>query len=102
MSNGVTYTTVDLNATGATTVFAPSHDATVHGVHLTNGGSTAVVQLEITDGTDTVVLTPGQSAGGNIDVDRPLPLDGDNALQINVTTAEGSALTATAAVPVGD
>lgn len=101
MSNGVQYTDVDLNATGTTTVHNPSHDATAFGVYLPNSGSTAVVELRVTDGTDTVNLTPGQAAGDDVAYSDPLPLDGDNELEINVDTAEGSALTETAVVLVG-
>lgn len=102
MTNGPEYTPIDLNATGATPIYDASHDATVYGVHLTNSGGTAVVQLEVTDGTDTVVLTPDQAAGDDVVYDRPIPLDAANDLQINVTTAEGSALEETAVVLPGD
>lgn len=96
-SNGVTYTSVDLNATGTTTVFDPSHnESTVEQVALENTGSTAVVQLEVTDGTNTVVLTPGQAAGDGVSYTGPLPLDGPQTLRVNVTTAEGAALSGTA------
>lgn len=100
MSNDVQYTTVDLNSTGTTTVYDPDHDATAYGVYMANGGGTADVQLEVTDGTDTVVLDdPG--AGSAIEFSDDLALDGDQSLQVNVTTAEGSALTETAAVSAG-
>ena len=100
MSNGVTYTSVDLNATGTTTVYTPSTDANVS-VFMENGGSTAEVNLEVTDGTDTAVLAqPG--AGGSVEFGDVVALDGDQSLQINVTTAEGSALTGTVAVHAGD
>lgn len=100
MTNDVQYTTVDLNSTGTTTVYDPDHDATVQGVYMDHGGGTAEVQLEVTDGTDTaVVRTPG--AGTALEFGDDLALDGGQSLQINVTTAEGSALSETAGVSVG-
>lgn len=93
----VDYTSIDLNATGTTEVHNPTTDSHVVGVWLENSGSTAVVQLEVTDGTSTAVLTPAQTAGDGIDFSADIALDADDTLQINVTTAEGSALTGTAA-----
>lgn len=96
------FTAVDLNSGGTTTVADPSNDARVPSVHLTNGGSTAVVVLEVTDGTDTVVLTPGQTAGDNIAYQTDVMLDENESLQVNVTTPEGAAQTNTAAVGVAE
>ena len=91
------YTTVDLNATGTTSIYAPSSDATVYGVYLENGGSTAELQLEATDGSDTVILSnPG--AGEGLSFSDMHALGGDQTLQVNVTVAEGAAQTNTAAV----
>lgn len=101
MSNDVQYTSVDLNATGTTTVYNPDHDGEAKGVYMDHGGSTAEVQLEVTDGTNTAVLaTPG--AGNALEFGNVVALDGDQKLQINVTTAEGSSLSETAAVSVGN
>lgn len=103
MTNGVEYTTaIDLNSTGTTTVLDVGSDATAHGVHVPNGGSSAIIELQVTDGTTTVTLTTGQTAGDGIAYQDPLPLDGDNDLQVNVDTAEGSAQTTDAAVFVGE
>lgn len=97
------YTTVDLNATGATTIYAPTNDAEVSGVHLENTGGTAVIQLEVTDGTNTAVLDANNGGGGSIHFEDELRLDGGvDSLQINVTTAEGATLTGTAAVFRGE
>lgn len=100
MSNGVVYTDVDLNTDATTTVYDPSHDATVGRVEVPNGGSTAEFDVEVTDGTDTVVLA-SSGAGNAVTLADPLPLDGANSLQVDVTTVEGSALTETVAVFVG-
>lgn len=101
MSNDVQYTTVDLNATGGQTVYDPDHDATVYAVHMTNPGGTAEIQLEVTDGTDTVIIQQVSGAGDNLHYNHTIALDGDQSLQINVTTAEGTAGTSTAAVSAG-
>lgn len=98
----VGYTSIDLNSTGTTAIYNPTDEAVVHGVYLQNGGGTAVVQLEVTDGTDTAVLTPGQTGGEGIDYTGPLGLDSDETLQTNVTTAEGAAQSNTAAVSRGE
>jgi len=101
MTNDVQYTTVDLNATGATTIYDPDHDATVYAVHLNNSGSAAEIHLEVTDGSSTVDLSTAQTGGDELSYTDPIPLDGDSDLQINVTAAEGAALTSDAAVFVG-
>lgn len=93
------FTDVDLNATGTTTVANPDKDARVSAVYLANGGSTADVQLEVTDGTDTVIVDD-PVAGSGITHETDVMLDKGESLQVNVTTAEGSALTETAAVCV--
>ena len=92
------YTTVDLNADATTDLYDPSRAATVWAVHLQNGGGTAVVQLEVTDGSNTAVLTPGQAAGDGIDYAQVLELAASEKLQANVTTVEGGAQTNTAVV----
>lgn len=93
------FTTVNLNATGTTTVANPSGDARVPAVYLANGGGTADVQLEVTDGTSTVVVDD-PAAGSGIVHETDVLLDEDESLQVNVTTAEGAALTETAAAGV--
>lgn len=101
MTNGVEYTDIDLNSAGATTVFDADGDATVTGVHMKNGGSTAEVELQATDGTDTATLAePG--AGSSLEFGDSIALDSESDLQIEVTTAEGSAQSNTAVVHVGD
>ena len=90
-------TAVDLNASGTTSIADPSNDARVSAVYLANGGSTADVQLEVTDGTDTVVIDD-PAAGNGIEHETDVMLDENESLQVNVTTAEGSALSDTAAV----
>lgn len=100
MTNDVQYTEIDLNATGSTTVYDPDHDARAYGVFMAHGGTTAEVQLEVTDGVDTAVLDePG--AGNALEFGDTIALDADQSLQINVTAAEGGALTETAAASVG-
>lgn len=97
MTNEPVYTTVDLNATGPTTVYDADHDATVYGVFMEHGGGTADYNLEATDGTDTAVLAqPG--AGGSLEFGDTIAVDAGTDLQINVTTAEGAALTGTVVV----
>lgn len=100
MTNIPQYTDVDLNATGTTTILSPGADVRVFGVFMEHGGSTAEVNLEVTDGTNTAVISqPG--AGGNIGGGDTLALDANNELQVNVTTAEGAALTGTVVVLTG-
>jgi len=89
------YTDVDLNATGSTTLFDPDDGAEVSGVYLPNGGSTAEVDLEVTDGTDTTTLVVG-GAGGRVEFGNTVRLGGDDSLQATVRVAEGTALTETA------
>jgi hypothetical protein len=101
-TKAVGYTSVDLNTDATTDLYDPSDEAVVHGVYLQHGGSTAVVQLEITDGTDTAVLTPGQAAGDGIAFTGPIGLDSGEKIQANVTTKEGSAQSNTAAVSKGE
>lgn len=93
-----TYTTVDLNTNATTDLYDPSTDAEISGVFLQNGGSTAVVQLEVTDGTDTAVVTPGQAGGDGIDMGDTISLGASDKLQANVTTVEGAAQSNTAVV----
>lgn len=95
-----TYTTVDLNDTSGTTdLFDPSGDATVYGVYLRNGGSSAVVNLEVTDGSDTATVVNNRGSGGaDIALGDTLALGNGDKLQVNVTTAEGSAQSNTAVV----
>lgn len=91
------YATVDLNAAGTTTIHGSDNDAQVTGVYMANGGGTAAAQLEATNGTDTAVLAqPG--AGGNIAFGELVFVGNTDELQINVTTAEGAALTGTVVV----
>lgn len=94
----VDYTDVDLNDASAHTVYNPSGPAIVYGVWLANGGGTADVQLQVTDGSDTVNLTATQGAGNDLRFTNTIALSSDDSLQINVDTAEGSAQTDTAAV----
>lgn len=94
---GVEYATIDLNATGTTTVYDGATESEVYGVYLNNGGSTAAVNLEVTDGTDTAVLRE-KAAGENLEFGDTIRLDPGNALQINVTAAEGAAQSNTATV----
>lgn len=91
-------TGVDLNADATTDVYDPSQQAIVYGVYLPNGGSSAIVQLELTDGTDTGVVTPGQGAGDAVDYTGPIVLNKGWKLQVNVTTVEGGAQTNDAVV----
>lgn len=96
------YTTIDLNATGATAVYQPTNDATVTGVYMENTGGTATVRLEVTDGNNAAVLAD-PSAGGDLTFDGEIRLSGGtDYLQIVVEAAEGSALTGTAAVSRGE
>lgn len=91
------YATVDLNAAGTTTIHGSDNDAQITGVYMENGGSTAVAQLESTNGTDTAVLAaPG--AGNSLAFSDNLLVGNTDTLQINVTTAEGAALTGTVVV----
>lgn len=98
VSAGSNYTSVDLNSNATTDLYDPSSDATVFGVFLENSGSSAVVQLEVTDGTNTAVLTPGQTAGDGISFHGEVFLGEGDKLQANVTTIEGSSLSETAVV----
>lgn len=96
---GTDYTTVDLNATGTTAVYSSDSAAMVYGVYLRNGGGTAVVSLEVTDGTDTATLADNRGSGGaNIAFGEELELAASETLQVNVTTAEGVAQSNTAVV----
>jgi len=92
-----TYTDVDLNSTGTTTLLSPSTDVQISGVYLLNGGTSAEVDLEITDGTDTATLSEG-SGGGNVTFGDTTILGAGDSLQITVQTAEGAAQTNTAVV----
>lgn len=88
-----TYTTVDLNSTGTTTIYDGDVGATIQGVYMKNDGGNAIAQLEVTDGTDTGVIRE-LAVGGNLEYDGDIDLPPTDDLQINVTTAEGSAETA--------
>lgn len=94
----VEYTSVDENTTGTTTLYSPTNDAKVSGVHLNNPGSTAELRLEVTDGTSTAVLSdPG--AGTSIAFNDEIFLSGGtDQLQVVVEAAEGSSQSETAAV----
>lgn len=95
---GVEYTDVDQNTAATTTLYSPTNDAKAGGVHLNNPGSTAELRLEVTDGTNTAVLSdPG--AGASISfTDEVFLSGGTDQLQVVVETAEGSAQSETAAV----
>lgn len=100
MTNDPIFTSVDLNATGTTTIYDADANAKVYGVYMDHGGSTAEVQLEATDGTNTAKIDePG--AGNDLAVGDTLALDPSTDLQVNVTTAEGAALTGTVVVMPG-
>jgi len=94
----VEYTDIDLNSTGATTIYDGDAQAAIYGVYLRNGGGTAEVRLEVTDGTDTATIANPSGAGASLEFTGPIVLNRTEDLQINVTTAEGSAQTNTAAV----
>lgn len=92
-------TGVDLNSTGSTDIYDPSVQAMVYGAYLRNGGGTAEVSLEATDGTDTItVLNNRANGGGDVEFTGPIVLDSGWKLQVNVTTAEGTAQTNDAVV----
>lgn len=92
------YTDIDLNDTSTTsTVYDSSGDAKISYVTLNNGGGSADVQLEVTDGSSTVVLA-NPSAGNGFEFTSTLYLSAGDSLQVNVTTAEGSAQTNTCVV----
>ena len=98
---GVTYTDIDLNTNAATEIYNHDGDAAIYGVYMENGGSTAEVNLEVTDGTDTAVLAqPG--AGGSVEFGETVVFDNPESLQINVTTVEGAAQTNTCVVFHGE
>lgn len=100
--NAVEYTDVDLNTDATTEIFSPSHnEQAVERVEMPNGGSTAEVALEVTDGTTTYTLASSGSGGDAVSFAGTLPLTDGETLQINVTTVEGSAQTDTAGVFVG-
>lgn len=93
------YTTVDLNAaTGPQTLYSPTNDAIVTGVHMANPGGTADVKLEITDGANTAVLDDPGAATAIHFTDELRLAGGTDSVQVNLETAEGAALTATAYV----
>lgn len=96
---GSEFTTVDLNATGTTTLADPDSDARLPAVYVPNGGSTADIQLEVTDGADTVVVD-NPAAGEAIEHETDVLIDAGQSVQVNVTTAEGTALSETAAACV--
>ena len=97
MTNGVIFTDIDLNTDATTVIFDPSTGATVERVEVPNGGSTAEFDVEVTDGTDTVILA-SSGAGNAVTLSDPVPLDDTTQLQVDVTAVEGGALTETAAV----
>lgn len=97
VSGSATYTDVDLNTTGTTSLYKPANDGIVYGVYLLNGGSSAEVDIEITDGTDTATLQEN-GAGVNADFGNTLLVGSDQTIQATVQTAEGSAQTGTAVV----
>lgn len=98
------YTSINLNPAStptATTVYNPADLATVYAVDLANGGSSAEVRLQVTDGTNTAVIAePAAGAALHVAADRVLSA-GDE-LQVVVETAEGSSLTETAGVSRGE
>lgn len=97
------YTSVDLNATGTTTIFDGDEKVLITGVHLRNGGGTAVANLEVTDGSDTATLVNNRGSGGSdIHYENTFALARNDDLQINVTTAEGAAQSNTAVVLRGE
>lgn len=93
---GTEYTSVDISATGTTTVYSPTSDATVEGVYLASDG-TSGYQLEVTDGTNTAVIAdPG--AGNDLAFEGELRLaGGTDSVQIVVETAGSGSETAAVA-----
>lgn len=92
-----TYTSVDLNTAATTTIYSPSNGAQLGSVYLDNGGGTADLRLEVTDGTSTAVLAD-PSGGAAIEFTDSMYLGSSDSVQVVVETAEGSALTETAFV----
>lgn len=95
------FTDVDLNTDATTDVLNNSRQTKVYRVELPNGGSTADIQLEITDGSNTHILD-NPSAGNAISFTDTIVIDADETLQVNVTTVEGSAQTDTCYVSRGN
>jgi len=91
------YTSIDLNTAATTTLYDPDEDAEISGVFLPNGGSTAEVSLEVTDGTDTGTLAQS-GAGGAIEFGDTIRIGEADSIQLTVTTVEGAALSETATV----
>lgn len=97
MSSDAKFTDIDLNTSGATTIYDQSHGNTISGVYMKNGGSTAEVELQVTDGSNTATLAvPG--AGTNLSFEGVIECASADSLQIDVTTKEGSSQTNTAVV----
>ena len=98
-AHNTTYTSVDLNATGTTTLYTGTQEAMVAAFLGTESGTTVEVSLEATDGTNTTRLADNEgSAGTSIAVSDTIPITSSESLQANVHTAEGSDLTGTAVV----
>lgn len=96
------YTSIDLNTNATTDIVDTSRQTKVYSVHMLNGGSSAVAQLEVTDGSSTGVLTQGQSAGDTISFTGPIVVPSGETVQINVTTVEGAAQSNTCLVTRGN
>lgn len=90
---GTEYTSIDLNTNQTQDVLAKSEPVRVYYVKLTNNGTTAVVDLEVTDGSTTVKVVDNSSGGNNIEKTTEFVLDSGEKLQTNVTTKEGSSQT---------
>lgn len=97
-SPAITYSDVDMNDASAQDIYDPSAPATVYGVWLENSGSTADVELQVTDGSSTVDLTNLQGGGSDLRFTDTVTLSKGDKLRINVDTAEGSSQTDTAAI----
>jgi hypothetical protein len=97
VSGSAKYTSVDLNTVATTDLYSPSNDGMVYGVYLLNGGSSAEVDLVVTDGSSTATLQEN-GAGANMAFGDTLLLGSGDTLQADVVTKEGSAQTNTAVV----
>lgn len=96
MTETTSFTSIDLNTADATTIYNPIR-GTVSGVYMKNGGSTAEVELQVTDGSNTATLAvPG--AGNNLEFSGDIFVDKGVSVQIDVTTKEGSSQNNTAVV----
>lgn len=87
----VVYSDVDESSLGEQTIYDPDTDSRVRGIFLVASGTLGSDgELQVTDGTDTSVITDGFP----LNVTATLPMSSADSLQVEITSTDTGSTTA--------